>query len=82
MGCMGCEEHWGQRALPGPKESREPQQHERSERALIDVIADSGACATVMPKHICGNIRLRESAGSKSGVEYEVASGKAVPTFW
>ena len=52
-----------------------------SEWALIDVIADSGACATVMPKYICGNIRLRESAGSKSGVEYEVASWKAVPSF-
>ena len=30
-----------------------------SERVLIDVIADSGACAMVMPKHICGNVRLR-----------------------
>ena len=50
-----------------------------SESVLIDVIADSGACATAMPKHTCGNIRLGKSAGSKSGDEYEVASGKAVP---
>ena len=39
-----------------------------SEWVLIEVIADSGACETVMPKSLCGNIRLRESAGSKAGV--------------
>ena len=49
-----------------------------SEWVMIEVIADSGACETVMPKHLCGNIKLHESAGSKAGVEYEVASGKAI----
>jgi len=48
---------------------------------LIDVIADSGACETVMPKNLCSNIKLRESEASKAGVEYEVASGKAVPNL-
>ena len=49
-----------------------------SEWIMVEVIADSGACETVLPKHLCNNIKLRESVGSKAGVEYEVASGKAV----
>jgi len=52
-----------------------------TEWVLIDVIADSGACETVMPKNLCSNITLRESEASKAGVEYEVASGKAVPNL-
>ena len=52
-----------------------------AEWVLIDVIADSGACETVMPKGLCANIALKESAASKAGVEYEVASGKAVPNL-
>ena len=46
-----------------------------------DVIADSGACETVMPKSLCSNIAFRESASSNAGVEYEFASGKAFPNF-
>ena len=49
-----------------------------SEWVQVEVIADSGACETVMPKFLCNNIKIRESLGSKSGVEYEVASGVAV----
>ena len=49
-----------------------------AEWVLIDVIADSGACDTVMPKGLCSNIALRKSAASKARGEYEVASGKAV----
>ena len=52
-----------------------------AEWVLIDVIADSGACETVMPNSFFSNIALRESAPSRAGVEYEVASGKAVPNF-
>ena len=52
-----------------------------SEWVLIDVIAESGACETVTPKGLCANIQLRESEASRAGVEYEVASGKAVPNF-
>ena len=48
---------------------------------LVEVIADSGACETVMPKNMCSGIRLRESKGSKAGTEYEVASGKSVPNL-
>ena len=48
------------------------------EWTLIDVIADSGACETVMPASMCQGISLVESAGSKAKVEYEVASGKSV----
>ena len=32
-----------------------------------------------MAKGLCSNIALRESTASRAGVEYEVASGKAVP---
>ena len=49
-----------------------------SQWTLIEVIADSGACATVLPMSMCPNIKLRESVSSKAGLEYEVASGKAV----
>ena len=48
---------------------------------LVEVIADSGACETVMPKNMCTGIQLRESIGSKAGTEYEVASGKSVPNL-
>ena len=49
-----------------------------AEWLLIDVIADSKTRETVMPKGLCPNITLRESAASKAGVEYDVDSGKAV----
>ena len=52
-----------------------------AEWIMVEVIADSGACETVMPKTLCPNIRLRESAGSKAGTKYEVASGKSVPNL-
>ena len=52
-----------------------------AECVLIDAIADSGACETVMPKGLSANIALKESAASKAGVEYEVASGTAVPNL-
>ena len=48
---------------------------------LIEVIVDSGACETVLPASLCNHIMLRESAASKAKVEYEVASGKAVPNL-
>ena len=48
-----------------------------AECVLVDVIADSGACETVMPKGLCPSIALRESAAGKAGVEYELA--KTVP---
>ena len=50
-----------------------------SKWTLVDVIADSGACETVMPASMLGNIVIRSSAVSLAKVEYEVASGKAVP---
>ena len=50
-----------------------------SECVLIDVTADSEACEKVMPKGLCPNIAFKESEASRAGVEYEVASGKAVP---
>ena len=52
-----------------------------AEWTLIDVIADSGACETVIPANLLPNIMLQSSAAQKAGVEYEVASGKAVPNL-
>ena len=54
---------------------------DEDEWILVEVIADSGACETVMPKNMCTGIKLRESVGSKAGTEYEVASGKSVPNL-
>ena len=53
----------------------------QAEWTLIDVIADSGACETVIPANLLPNIMLQSSAAQKAGVEYEVASGKAVPNL-
>ena len=52
-----------------------------SEWVLIDVIADSRVCVTVIPKNSCPNFALKESDALRAGVEYEVASGKAVPNL-
>ena len=52
-----------------------------SQWTLIELIVDSGACETVLPASLCSHIRLRESAGSKAKVEYEVASGKKIPNL-
>ena len=63
------------------KISQGPNALSPSEWVRVDVVADSGACETVMPKGLCPNIALRESEASTAGVEYEVASGKAVPNL-
>ena len=34
-----------------------------------------------MPASLCKHIKFRESAASRAKIEYEVASGKAVPNF-
>ena len=47
----------------------------------IEVIVDSGACETVMPRGMCSNIRIRPSAQSLAKVEYEVASGQTIPNL-
>ena len=47
----------------------------------IEVIVDSGACETVMPRNLCQLIPLVPSAQSLAKVEYEVASGKNIPNL-
>ena len=49
-----------------------------AEWTLIDVIVDSGACETVMPRSLCQMIPIVPSAQSLAQVEYEVASGKNI----
>ena len=45
---------------------------------LIRIIVDSGASDTVMPKTMCSDIPVRESAGSKAQMSYAAASGKPI----
>ena len=47
----------------------------------IEVTADSGACATVMPASICRNIAIVPRQSVNKGVEYEVASGETIPNL-
>ena len=51
------------------------------EWTLADVIVDSGACETVVPKSLCEHIRITPSKQSIVGVEYEVASGETIPNM-
>ena len=51
------------------------------EWTCIDVIVDSGACETVMPRSMCSHIAIVPSLQSKAGVEYEVASGLCIPNL-
>ena len=47
----------------------------------IEVIVDSGACETVMPRNLCQMIPIVPSAQSLAKVEYQVASGKDIPNL-
>ena len=53
----------------------------QTEWACIDVIVDSGACETVMPRNLCQLIPIVPSAQSIAKVEYQVASGKDIPNL-
>ena len=50
-----------------------------SEGTFIEVIVDSGACETVMPRELCQRIPRVPSTQSLAKMEYEVASGKSIP---
>ena len=47
----------------------------------IEVTADSGACATVMPANICRNVAIVPGQSVNEGVEYEVANGETIPNL-
>ena len=47
----------------------------------IEVIVDSGACETVMPRNLCQLIPMVPSAQSLAKVEYMVASGQDIPNL-
>ena len=51
------------------------------EWTLIDVIVDSGACETFMPKSLCEHIHITPSKQSIDGADYEVASGETIPNL-
>ena len=53
----------------------------RSDWNEIEVIVDSGACETVMPRNLCQLIPIVPSAQSLAKIEYEVASGKTIPNL-
>ena len=52
-----------------------------TEWTTIEVIVDSGACETVMPRDLLAHIRIVPSEQSRAKVEYEVASGHTVPNL-
>ena len=47
----------------------------------VEVIVDSGACETVMPRNLCQLIPIVPSAQSIAKVEYQMASGKDIPNL-
>ena len=47
----------------------------------VELAADTGACATVIPKGMCLGIPIVPSFQSINGMEYEVASGEAIPNL-
>ena len=52
-----------------------------TEWTSIEIIVDSGACETVMPRNLCQLIPIVPSAQSLAKIEYEVASGKNIPNL-
>ena len=45
---------------------------------MTEAILDSGASVTVIPPHVANGYAVQESAASKAGVQYELASGKVM----
>ena len=52
-----------------------------SEWEEVEMLVDSGACETVMPRKMCSGIRIQPSPQSLASIEYEVASGHCVPNL-
>ena len=44
----------------------------------VTITVDRGSSETVIPKDFCRSVPVIPSAGSKEGVEYEVASGEKI----
>ena len=47
----------------------------------VELCADTGACDTVMPRALCGQIQIQPSLQSINGMEYEVADGNTIPNL-
>ena len=47
----------------------------------VELTADTGACDTVIPRTMCEGIPIEPSYQSLHGMEYEVASGQAIPNL-
>ena len=47
----------------------------------VEFCADTGACDTVMPRSLCGNIPITPSLQSLNLMEYEVADGHTIPNL-
>ena len=48
---------------------------------VIEAILDSGASVTAIPPHMAGGYAIQESAASRAGVQYEVATGDEIPNL-
>ena len=47
----------------------------------VEFCADTGACDTVMPRTLCGDIPITPSLQSLNFMEYEVANGHCIPNL-
>ena len=47
----------------------------------VELTADTGACDTVIPRNMCSTIPIVPSPQSERGMEYEVATGEAIPNL-
>ena len=47
----------------------------------VEMAVDSGASETVVGEDMIATAALKESEGSRRGIEYKVANGKAYPTL-
>ena len=66
---------------PGTKASLSPVSPAEGEWFEVELTADTGACDTVVPKSMCPSIPIVPSFQSQHGMEYEVASGEAIPNL-
>ena len=47
----------------------------------VELTADTGASATVMPRSMCSKILIRSYLQSLRGMEYKVANGQSIPNL-
>ena len=54
---------------------------EEGEWIEVELVADTGACDTVMPRKLCASISIQPSLQSLKCMEYKVADGHTIPNL-